>query len=851
MTTLNPDKPSCDDDSLVGVADAVRARSADYAQGKAVPLGVMKEIPSSVVGAVAHDLQLERSQKKGSVPLRQVPGKEKTGMLARPSTLSKQQQPPSKSHEQSAPAPPAKSKPTKIAVPTSSFRQQLQYYIQAVNERYRVANKPSVTPEAQQVAPRDSSSSDKFVRKTLKNAKDDTDQGLSELMSGLESLSIADSLSVDMPANMTITLKPHQRSGVAWMLHNELKEGVRGGIIGDDMGLGKTVQALSLLMAHPPTSGGSHSTLVVAPVAAVDHWKTEAETRVQPGVLKVLVYHRLKKLPTPQELAQYDVVVTTYGTLVVDWRDPKDVNFGSLSGADRELRDQKVLSSEFLGPLFGVKWRRVILDEAHEIKNPKAMKSKACHDLVASYRWCLSGTPIQNSIEDLYPLLRFLRLRPYCVSWIFKRLFAYDINGKGRMRVILSKVMLRRDKLTLVDSKPILDLPQRYFYFHAIDLSMAERIYYSCVQQQAVQFSTFDSQGQGQGQGQGQNNFIMLLTLLLRLRQATSHPLITTAVTQGEAPATSDKPTSASFGLIKVGMPVFLRVDRFWRPTDDVMRNIPIGSAHAGPESPDECAHCSKPIDHLKGIWRASGYELDISEIAQKDANTVLPENGRYFASCITNKHSTVSADMIKELGLVFSDVDASGASNSSSRPSAKMQRILSILKAIRRSNPEDKCVVFCEHLRAIELLMVYLQKHGFSNIIYQGSMSKKQRDDAIASFSSDKSTPVMLLSKRAGAVGINLTAANHIIVESAWWNPSIDGQAIDRIYRIGQTKPVHVHILIAQDTVDEKLHAIQDSKRSVIATIIGHATDDSRKKISTSDIRDMLQDKPNTVAEY
>ncbi|KAJ1817258.1 hypothetical protein LPJ60_004927 [Coemansia sp. RSA 2675] len=838
MTTLNSDQstmPPGDNSGLVGVADAVRARSTDYAQGKAVPLGVMKHVPSVVVGAAAHDLQLERSQKKTSVPLRQVPGKEKTGMLARPSTLSKQHRPPNESPDRPAWAPLTQSKPTVIAAPTNNFRQRLQHYMQTANEIYRVANMPSVTPEARQVAPRDSPSRSKSAKKASKSVKEDINQGLSELMSGLESLSIAESLSVDTPADMTITLKPHQRSGMAWMLRNELNKGVRGGIIGDDMGLGKTVQALSLLMAHPPTDGGSHSTLIIAPVAAVDHWKTEAETRVQPGVLKVFIYHRLKKPPTPQELAQYDVVVTTYGTLLVDWRDPENVDFESLSEADRKLRDQEVLSPGSFGSLFGVKWRRVILDEAHEIKNPKTLKSKACHDLVANYRWCLSGTPIQNSIEDLYSLLRFLRLWPYCLSRTFQELFSDSAKGKKEMRAILSKLMLRRDKLTIVDSKPIIDLPQRYFYIHAIDLSIAERIYYDCIEE-AVRFSLLGSEDR--------NNYLELLTLLLRLRQATSHPLITTAATQEEAPTASDKPTPDSFGLIKVGMPIMLSKEQFWRPTDDAMRNIPIGSAHTGPESPDECAHCKKSIDHLEGIWRASGYELDVSEIAQRGSNATLPENGRFFAGCITNKSSTVSADMIEKFGLVFSDVDASGVGNSGSRPSAKMQRVLSILRAIHRSDPEDKCVVFCEHLRAIELLAAYLKKHGFGNIVYQGSMSKKQRDNAIASFSSDKSIPVMLLSKRAGAVGINLTAANHIIIESAWWNPSIDDQAIDRIYRIGQTKTVHVHILIAQGTVDEKMHAIQDFKRGVIDTIIGRTTDNDRTKISTSDIRHMLQDR-------
>ncbi|KAJ2754037.1 hypothetical protein GGI19_002706 [Coemansia pectinata] len=833
---------------LVGVVDAMRARLADYAQDKAVPLGVMKNIPSSVVGAVAHDLQLERSQKQSSTPLRQVPGKEKTGMLARPSAAFKQPPSTSESHSQSASKPFAKSKPTEIAVPTNSARQQLQRYTQAVNERYRVANLPSVTPGAQKFTPLNSQTSGGTrvsAKGSLSSVKGDIDQGLSELVSGLASLSIAESLSVDTPPELTITLKPHQLSGVAWMLHNERNEDVRGGIIGDDMGLGKTVQALSLLMAHPPENGGSHSTLVVVPLATVEHWRNEAETRVQRGALKAP--------PAPEELALYDA----YGTLLVDWCDPGDVDFGSLTAAQRELRDQKVLDLKSCVPLFGLRWWRVILDEAHETKNAKTKKSMACHDLVARYRWCLSGTPIQNSISDVYSLLRFLRFRPFCDN---------DPDGRLEMRAILSKLMLRRDKLTMTDSKPTLDLPQRYFYFHAVDLSIAERIYYDCVQKQAAEFSMLSRRNQ--------NNYVMLFTLLLRLRQTTSHLLISSEAEQDddsiEGGSESDSPTLEHFGLLKVGMPISISVDRFWRFTDDTVRNIPIGLAHAGPESPDKCAHCSNDIDHLKGIWvyrcgaflccgcvkdglnpthcgacklqQASGYELNVSEIAQNGVDSASPDNRHYFARCIFDKCTEVSPDMIKELRLVYSDEGASG----SSCPSSKMRKTLSILKAIRCGNPEDKCVVFCEHLKAISLNAAFIKKHSFSSIVYQGAMSKKQRDNALVSFASDKDIPVLFVSKKAGAMGINLTAANHIILEGSWWTPAIDGQAIDCIYRIGQTKSVHVHILAAQGTVDEKLQAIQKSKRGLIDSIIDQATDDDSKKITTSDMRHILQDITN-----
>ncbi|KAJ2741476.1 hypothetical protein GGI20_005159 [Coemansia sp. BCRC 34301] len=856
----------------VGVADAVRARSADYAQGKGVSLGVMKHIPSSVVGAVAHDLQLELSQKRSSKPLRQVPGKEKTGMLARPSVMHRLNLPQIKSHHRfSAPKIWAKStQPTEIAVPTDiSRKQQQQHYHQALNKRYHVFSALSVVPNDKAfVRPKlqTSGGARPYPKSSSLNGKGEISEGMLELMSGLESLRIAKGLSFDTPPDMTITLKPHQRSGVAWMLRNERNKDVCGGIIGDDMGLGKTVQALSLMMAHPPKDGGPHSTLIIAPLATIEHWRIEAETRVQPGLLKVLIFHRLKNPPTPDELAQYDLVVTTYATLLTNWVEPSNADFGSMSVSERDQRDQNLVNSEHFGPLFKLEWRRIILDEAHEIKNPKTKKSKACHDLVARYRWCLSGTPIQNSIEDVYSLLRFLRIRPYCIFEEFNDTFVSAINGRQSMRAVLSKLMLRRDKLTVVDSKPILNLPQRYFYYHAIDLNIAERIYYDCIKQQAAKSTKLGAK----------NNFLVLLTRLLRLRQTTSHLLITSTEPKGESSESESESSEAlRFGLLEARMPISLGVDRFWMSTKDVVCNIPIGSAHAGLELPDRCAHCDVPIDHLKGIWvhrcgafichgcakagvngmhcracklrRPGGYELDVGRLSKKDVESVIPENGCYFARCIYNRVDHVTPSMIEQFRHAYS---GKGSSDSPC-PSSKMQRILSILRAIQRSNPEDKCVVFCEHLQAISLIAAYIGQHGFSSIIYQGTMSKRQRDEALVSFASNKDVPVLIVSKHAGAVGINLMAANHIILESAWWNPSIDSQAIDRIYRIGQTKSVHVHILVAQKTVDEMMHAIQESKRGLIDSVIGQDTGNNSNRLTTSDVLHMLQAPLSAAAIY
>ncbi|KAJ2470802.1 hypothetical protein GGI02_002693, partial [Coemansia sp. RSA 2322] len=187
--------------------------------------------------------------------------------------------------------------------------------------------------------------------------------------------------------------------------------------------------------------------------------------------------------------------------------------------------------------------------------------------------------------------------------------------------------------------------------------------------------------------------------------------------------------------------------------------------------------------------------------------------------------------DVVDELQQIYS----------SNRPSAKMKAILDILLAMRRSNATDKCVIFCEHLRALDLISAYIAQAGFTSIIYQGSMTKPKRDEALSEFAS-KDISVLLVSKKAGGVGINLTAANHIIIESLWWNPAIDSQAIDRIYRIGQNKPVHVHILIARETVDERMFDIQEKKRHLIDAVIGTVPDDKSKRLNVVDVMHILR---------
>ncbi|KAJ1935959.1 hypothetical protein FBU59_005216, partial [Linderina macrospora] len=296
----------------------------------------------------------------------------------------------------------------------------------------------------------------------------------------------------------------------------------RGGILGDDMGLGKTIQALALMLTRPPPSGSPHATLVVAPLSVVSHWKQEVENRLLSETFNVLVYYGPNRTQDPAELAKQDLVITTYGLLTSEWCNiAGDSKINAWNHIPNDDRDRIVLAEPRIGALFRVAWRRVFLDEAHTIRNRTTKSSRAAHDLVATNRWCLTGTPIQNRIEDLYAFLRFLRIEPYCDERSFRRKFPTGKESWTTAAATLKPIMLRREKKELMDAGADIQLPEQFVHMHFVPLPPAEQFYYDSL---AVLMAT-----DGIINAQDASVFAILASLL-RLRQATSHPAVTNMV---------------------------------------------------------------------------------------------------------------------------------------------------------------------------------------------------------------------------------------------------------------------------------------------------------------------------------
>ncbi|CDK28228.1 unnamed protein product [Kuraishia capsulata CBS 1993] len=557
---------------------------------------------------------------------------------------------------------------------------------------------------------------------------------------------------------LDVVLLPHQVHGLRFLKARENPEFAhKGGLLCDDMGLGKTVQAMALILANRPAQNDEtelfehdenfkykiperslKTTLVVCPVALVTQWADEITTKA-PG-LTVSTYHGPSRERDINKLAEFDVVVTTYSVVMSDANDPAK------------------------SPLYNAFWWRVILDEAHTIKNRHAKTAQACFALGSSRRWCLTGTPIQNSLDDLQSLLLFLKVSKYSDADLWK-VKVRDVIKNGRsvdaleqLRQELSKIMLRRNKDTLNKSSNALKLPAKNVHVETIQLSPPEAKIYTALEQKILKTVTSSN---------GEMDYVNALVFLLRLRQAACHWKLLSNYDDDFLSSYLDMPK---------------------RPSS------PIKSDNTSQENLLNFGKEAKAADDLMDLFSSLSLKENKCEICSE----TIPHGQKKCASCeLIIKGEDEAADL--------------GSLNS-----AKLVRLVSIVK----SDPSRKTIIFSQFTSMLDLIAQEMAGLGIGYVRYQGSMSRQERDQSLEKLRKDRKVTVLLCSLKCGSLGLNLTCASRVILFDPWWNPQIQEQAIDRVYRLGQTVAVDVHQLVSKNTVEERIMKLQDEKRNLAKAV-------------------------------
>ncbi|XP_006874460.1 PREDICTED: helicase-like transcription factor [Chrysochloris asiatica] len=450
------------------------------------------------------------------------------------------------------------------------------------------------------------------------------------------------------------------------------------------------------------------TTLIICPLSVLSNWIDQFGQHIKSEVhLNFCVYYGPDRIRDPALLSKQDIVLTTYNILTHDYGTKGD------------------------SPLHSIRWLRVILDEGHAIRNPNAQQTKAVLDLEAERRWVLTGTPIQNSLKDLWSLLSFLKLKPF-------------LDREWWHRTIQRPV-------TMGDEGGL-----RYF-----------------------------------NEGTVLAHYADVLGLLLRLRQICCHTHLLTNAVSSSGPTGNDTPEELRKTLIR-------------------KMKLILSSG-----SDEECAIC---LDSL-----TVPVITHCAHVFCKPCICQVIQNEQPNAKCPLCRNNIDGNNLLQcppeELA---SSTDRK--SNMEWTSSSKINALMHALIDLRTKNPNIKSLVVSQFTTFLSLIETPLKASGFVFTRLDGSMAQKKRVESIQCFQNTEagSPTIMLLSLKAGGVGLNLSAASRVFLMDPAWNPAAEDQCFDRCHRLGQKQEVIITKFIVKDSVEENMLKIQNTKRELAAGAFG-----------------------------
>ncbi|KAF3076718.1 putative SWI/SNF-related matrix-associated actin-dependent regulator of chromatin [Trichoderma lentiforme] len=562
-----------------------------------------------------------------------------------------------------------------------------------------------------------------------------------------------------------------------------------GGILADEMGMGKTLSMLTLIVktiddgkewAEQQENGAkvdetikrSRSTLVIVPSALlINNWVNEIAVYLKHKV-KVIKYHGSDRPKDIEQIADSDIVVTTYSTLTAEYQ---------------------VKSKP--SPLHCVDWFRVVLDEAHIIRRRATAFYHACDAIHANSRWCLTGTPIQNKLADIGTLFAFIRAEPFTKAATFRKYIEVPFEqipenesptlAKDRLVLLFQAFCLRR-------TKEIIHLPQLRKTVRKLSFSVEEREQYKNTMK-ILRRKILNRVGEAE-----QNSKFGTFQINLQMRLLCNH-------------GTWQQPFSW---------------DR--RSYQDAREAL---ISAVGENSEITCAGCQMPMPILGSsqlnhrIYEQCAHVL-CSDCLEQSNTPNDRGKAQHCPVCIHRlRHAMIESGAIIDDDSVPNcrpkDKAGGGDDYFDFNIEGYSTKMNALIEDVQRDLWKSKSIIFSCWTRTLQLLRKYLDRANIPYLAIDGNCSLKEREHKLAQFENEEEMkPVLIMTTGTGGFGLNITCANRIFIVELQWNPAVESQAIARAIRLGQEKNVHVTRYMIKDTVEEEMGSQQKSKNQLASLV-------------------------------
>lgn len=670
----------------------------------------------------------------------------------------------------------------------------------------------------------------------------------------------------------------------------------RGAILADDMGLGKTITTIAMLaktMDEARDFGNSkletddddeltivgdtrnrrtaeqarkeelrcrsRGTLLVCPLSIISNWEGQIrqhwEKKNQPSIY---IYHGSSRLRDPHVLANYDIVITTYSTLGFEFS--HQTTWTAAAGREDHESDLPHKGKDAPNTCQRIEWFRIVLDEAHLVKEARTWQSKAVCNLSAPRRICLTGTPVQNRIDDLFALILFLQLDPFTDRAVWNRfcgdrrhIYLNQPSGRGdglldstqlaRVQTIMKFLTLRRVKTDrLADGAPILQLPPKMARVVHLPWDTAERSKYDKLHNRFR-----EEFAEHMERGTVGVNYATILHEILILRMMCDHSELVDDSNDARLPTDIKGITEAirTNGITRRRAAEFFSMVNMFSPTcSECSRDLYLDEEYNTSPVVTSCLHifCSRclpvndrtvpcPCCHTMLSLFTDAILLHPEDAARTERRgscagaltwstklRALVEDLLPFSRCNKNSSNYDPSSPVLEHYV------PEGGSQDSENGTAQIQ-----VRIVKRAAPV-KSVVFSQWTRMLDKIGRALEHSGINYVQLDGTMSRTQREASLSRFEKDPGTEVLLVSLRAGGFGLNLVSACRAYLMDPYWNPAVESQGLDRVHRLGQSRPVVTTKFVMERSIEEKMLELQRHKLELANRVGSRRASDTKQ---------------------